>query len=391
MQCEAKRRIFQSASTTDFEVQAADAVHTCDAIDAAQQAKMVSKEMKDMIIKCAKNRMTPKYIIIHIDTLRKDHQLFLNEETPNISSIYYILKANKLVEKPKMLYLGELVEWCESNVAVPDDIDKPFVIGFEHSDEAENLRFNLVVSTQRLLQNCADKNILCVDATYNLTWHGYPFMVLGTIDKNKKLHPLCFALCTNETTSDYKFIFESLKSSVEKITGREWQPEILLSDASKAIRNAFMSVFSSAKLMIMCYVHILRNVDKHKNKYKKENKDEIFKDIELLHQSSSSTVFKILSRFFLKKWMKREREFAKYFEKQWLGPHCNWYLGAAVYTPTTNNAVEGKFFSFYNKFAALNVRSNLKQENFFSQLKTNSSNIYGQQQHIIFIFSIFFA
>lgn len=342
VQCEAKRRIFQSVSTTDFVVESNNVPHTCESIDAAHQAKSVSDEMKQMIITCAANQMTPKYIIAHINSLRENYGLFSNEETPNISSIYYILKANKLEKTPKIQYLGQLVDWCESNMEVPSDMDKPFVIGFEHSDEGEDLHFKLVVTTRRLLEHCANITHLCVDATYKLTWHEWPFMVIGTVDKDKRLHPLCFALCTNEATPDFQFIFNTLADKVKQHTSKEFRPQILISDASNAIRNAFMSVFPFAILMIMCYAHVLRNVSKHKDKYKKENKAEIFKDIETLHQSSCQNVFKILCRLFLKKWKKKEPEFARYFERQWLQSHCNWYLGAAAYTPTTNNAVEGK-------------------------------------------------
>lgn len=344
VQCEAKRRIVQSSSTTDFVVESNGVPHTCGTIDACHLTKTISNEMKEMIVDCAQNHMTPKYIISHIDSLRKNNGLFLNEDTPNIASIYYILKVAHSEKTPKILYLGELIEWAEMNMDAPDDLDKPFVIGFDHSDEAENLSFRLVVTTKRLLLHCTNITHLCVDATHKLTWHDYPFMVIGTVDQNKKFHPLCFALCTQETTKDFEFIFETLSNSVKKHTEGELKPHILISDASNAIRNAFMSVFPLAVLMIMCYVHVLRNVTKHKEKYKKENKSEIFKDIEMLHQSSSAKVFQILGRLFLKKWKKREPEFAKYFEKQWMASHCNWYLGAAAYTPTTNNAVEGEFF-----------------------------------------------
>lgn len=346
IQCESKMRICQSASDSAFEVESNNAPHTCGDVEPNHQSKSISKEMKDMIINCAQSHMKPKFIVSHINALREEHGLFLNEETPNIASIYYILKSHKLVKAPKMEYLGELIEWCDNNMDEPSDIDKPFVIGLDHSNEDEALRFRLVVTTKRLLEHSKSITHLCVDATYKLTWHDYPFMVLGTVDRNKKFHPLCFALCTQETAQDYKFVFETLSNNVKKYTDGELLPKILISDASNAIRNAFMATFPMALLMIMCYVHVLRNIGKNKDKYQKENKNEIFHDIEMLHQSSSAKVFGILSRLFLKKWKKKEPEFARYFEKQWLQSHCNWFLGAASYTPTTNNGVEGETHSF---------------------------------------------
>lgn len=43
----------------------------------------------------------------------------------------------------------------------------------------------------------------------------------------------------------------------------------------------------------------------------------------------------------MRKWSKAEPEFCKYFKKEWLGVHQNWYEGSAHYMPSTNNGVEG--------------------------------------------------
>lgn len=47
-----------------------------------------------------------------------------------------------------------------------------------------------------------------------------------------------------------------------------------------------------------------------------------------------------VSSLFCKKWESMERNFIEYFQKQWLRVHCNWFEGAADYTPSTNNALE---------------------------------------------------
>lgn len=47
-----------------------------------------------------------------------------------------------------------------------------------------------------------------------------------------------------------------------------------------------------------------------------------------------------MSELFCAKWQPVEAKFIEYFQKQWLGVHCNWFEGAATYTPSTNNAQE---------------------------------------------------
>lgn len=119
-----------------------------------------------------------------------------------------------------------------------------------------------------------------------------------------------------------------------------FEPTILISDASNAIRNAFAKNFD-AKKMIMCYIHVKRNVAKRPLKDNK-NRKRILND--MTHMASSEENFKIMSQLFLKKYKESEPEFVDYFQSQWLGEHCNWYEAAAVYTPSTNNNLEGEHY-----------------------------------------------
>lgn len=73
---------------------------------------------------------------------------------------------------------------------------------------------------------------------------------------------------------------------------------------------------------------------------KKKNKQQILKDIRYIQLSHSKTVFDTTCDLFIKKWEKEEKDFCDYFRKQWLDVHCNWYEGAAEYSPSTNNNLE---------------------------------------------------
>lgn len=50
--------------------------------------------------------------------------------------------------------------------------------------------------------------------------------------------------------------------------------------------------------------------------------------------------FTMMSKLFCKKWEQVEPDFITYFKREWLGAHCNWFEGAADYTPSTNNGQE---------------------------------------------------
>lgn len=314
--------------------------HTCQKLDDEQQSKKNSEQMRAMIISCSENRMPPKYIVTHINKMRDEFDLFANEETPAMRQIYYITSTHKASKTPKIIELGQLIEWAEANTDVPEEIDAPFVIGFNHSGEEEEPKFQIVVSTPRMVEHCASQKIMCVDATYKLNYLGYPFIVVGAIDRCKKFHPLCFALCTGETIHDYTFVFESLIQTVQNLTNLCFMPNIVISDAAEAIRSAVESIFPSAE-QVMCYVHVLRNIEKQKFKSKK-NKKIILEDIGVLHLSPSQSIFNRNVKLFVRKWSKKEKDFTKYFTKNWINKHCNWYEAFAEYTPSTNNNVEGE-------------------------------------------------
>lgn len=115
--------LFEDNTKVDFEVFQSDTDYTCDDIDISQKVQFISHEMKSVIIDVHELRMTPKYIAKHIDNLRKNDGKFLNEETPSPQQMHYIIRVHKNSRNPKMLYLGQLIDWCEKNENVPDDED----------------------------------------------------------------------------------------------------------------------------------------------------------------------------------------------------------------------------------------------------------------------------
>lgn len=180
---------------------------------------------------------------------------------------------------------------------------------------------------------------VCIDATYKLNWHGFPLIVFGTVDRLKRFHPIAYACTTHETTADYEFVFSSFRDAIEIFYEQKFEPKTLIADGADAIRNAFYKSFVSAELDIMCFAHVLRNVRKQSFKTK-SNKQLILDDIRKIQLAPNKKTFSMMTKLFCEKWVLVEPDFTNYFEKQWLGVHCNWYEGAANYTPSTNNALE---------------------------------------------------
>lgn len=84
---------------------------------------------------------------------------------------------------------------------------------------------------------------LAIDATYKLNWHGFPLIVLGTVDRQNRFHPLIYACTTNETCDDYVFVFRSTKDGVTKhFPDAKFAPKILIADINRNKKCVLSSI-----------------------------------------------------------------------------------------------------------------------------------------------------
>jgi len=276
----------------------------------------------------------------------------------------YVQLNNYLVRYKKQKYgsyiisLGELEQWCKENSDVPSDENKAFVVSYKILYEGEDIEddeddvreriFRLFLSSVRLLNIASVASHINADATYKLIWQGFPVLVIGTTDLNKAFHPFGLAICSNEQTKDFEFIFNAVQIGMEKINKNPLQPKALVSDAADAIKNGFRNVFGNSYNQIMCWAHMKRKIENRISQVNdKDTAKEMLQDIEILQVCSSSSLFELGITLFMKKWKfdKKEKnqsilDFLQYFDDEWVKSNSGWYEGIQLYTPSTNNALE---------------------------------------------------
>lgn len=204
--------------------------------------------------------------------------------------------------------------------------------------------FQYVVSTPTLLENASRMKILCADGTYKLNIHGYPVIVVGGIDIEQKFHAIAISVTTKEESSNYEFVFKTIRQTIVKLFQTDFKPEVLISDAARAIVNGFHAVFpdvTNAK-NVMCFFHAIKAM---RAKVGTEWRDEVMADIYTLHHSNSEKVFRRAAELFIGKWTGKKPEFCCYFKRYWVDTNSGWYNGFASRCPSTNNGIEG-----YNSF-----------------------------------------
>lgn len=358
--------------------------HNHDALLAGKK-QSPSDVMVDFLVDLFKAGTTKtQNVLSHIDLARTKHKLFQSEPDPDKRQIEYCLRKFRNSEIKPMINVGDLMEWCNSNAEFPSDENDAFVLSHESNAMSESLGFRFTMTTPLLLKKFIALEKICIDATYKLNWLGYPLIVLGTVDRMKKFHPLLYACTSHERTEDYAFVFQSVKDGLQIHFNEIFQPETLIADGADAIRNAFYNTFDSAKLDVMCFAHVIRNIKKRPFA-NKNNKELILDDIRKMQSSSNRKMFEMMAKLFGDKWENIEPNFVEYFKKQWLGVHSNWFEGAAEYTPSTNNALESHNATIKRK---ITLRKRLPMNQFLSAMNEMTSSISKQFSNDLRIISI---
>lgn len=304
------------------------------------QKRPVSEEMTTFIHDFYKEGNTmPSAVLAHIRIAREKFNLFKDEPDPDRRQLEYIHKKYIGKHVKPMINIGDLMEWCEKHSQFPADPNEAFILGYESCSMKEKMSFRFTMTTPNLLKKLAKRETICIDATYKLNWMGFPLIIMGTVDRAKRFHPLIYACSSHERTEDYDFVFRSVKDGIRVHLKKHFNPKTLIADGADAIRNGFYDVFPNAKLDIMCFAHVLRNIRKRPFA-SKNNKSLIIDDIRKMQLAPNRKVFDYMAMLFCDKWSPLEFNFVQYFKQQWLGSHSNWFEGAAEYTPSTNNALE---------------------------------------------------
>ena len=277
-----------------------------------------------------------------MDRIRKEKL-----RVPHKAQLVSFLQALRVKKfGPARICAADLQSWCEERLKIPADEDEVFVVDFHiraTSYDVADQELRIVLSTRRLLSIFKKSRMLQADATYKLLWNGFPVLLVGTSDSIRVFHPFLLSVTSGETAEDFEFVFRALHNFHP-----EWVPTVLLADGADAITKAFTSVFGEPLTRLMCYFHVTENIEKYLKPLCTRKCDlgkQVKEDIRILQLCQNEDMFLKATNLFLQKWKKntdaRLIDFMNYFEAQWLKKLPNWYEGAALDLPSSNNGLEG--------------------------------------------------
>ena len=189
-------------------------------------SKSLSDQAKKEIEKLFDLNLKPKRML----EMLRDKGIMLKNKT-QLNNYLVKLRHNKY--GPNKISLGELENWCIEHSNLPETDNEAFVVAYhvkygdgdDDDDCADDISddidhestFRVFISTKKLLRNSLKSKIIHDDATYKLNWEGMHVLIVGISDLDRHFHPCGIAVCSNEKTSDFEFIFNSLKAGVAKL------------------------------------------------------------------------------------------------------------------------------------------------------------------------------
>ena len=169
----------------------------------------------------------------------------------------YLTRLKEKLQGPPNISYSELREWCENHAAIPEEDDDVYVL---HHEVAETRGVRVIMSTRRLLVNGSKSEVVHVDATYKLTWNGFPVLISGVTDGGRQFFPTVFAVMQGETTEDYTVLLQTMKDAVEEASGLAFRLRTVMGDCADSISAAASQVFPDARRGY-CWFHVKKALE----------------------------------------------------------------------------------------------------------------------------------
>lgn len=197
--------------------------------------------------------------------------------TDNIAQVQgYIRRMRKKGKGKNAGTMGGLSQFLEDHLVGLDEVDelddehRVFVLDGSVID-ADSKTILLGMSTKHLLKNLARGQIICSDGTFRVTWQGYPFFFVGTVDAQQRYHIVAGWLLKSENKDDITVIYDKTLSYVEALASFEReQMRHSMEDNCDAIFSAVAAHLPGVENPGNCYFHLMKNVRSKKNRFTSE-------------------------------------------------------------------------------------------------------------------------
>jgi hypothetical protein len=217
--------------------------------DTDEKKRGIKNYVKDMIKECIYEKDISLPAKIQIKLRGKKFKCKFNEEVdiPSLEQIQNYVKylKRKLGDNNK---ISDVKKFAKAN-KYHEDIgdDEFFVFGEEFGSGGDNDHFQIGFTSKRLLSRIPDGVIFHCDGTYKIIKFGFPLIVFGISDINRKFWPVGFMFTSHEQKKDYYQFFDKLKK-ISALCDITFDPKYMIIDACKSMAYAIKRCFPNCKI-----------------------------------------------------------------------------------------------------------------------------------------------
>jgi hypothetical protein len=208
-----------------------------------------------------KDVSVPKKIAItlnsqkYIEKRTEDNKIY---DVPTLSQIQNYVKylKGKICTKNKV---EDIKKFVNDNGYYADKNPKEFFIfGADVGNGTEENHLQIGFTSTELMSRIPSGVVYHCDATYKIVKIGFPLVVFGMSDINRKFYSLAFAFTSHEQHKDFCKFFINLKKLAIQLN-IVFDPKFMCIDASKSLAFAINTVFPHC-VLLMCWFHLKYNV-----------------------------------------------------------------------------------------------------------------------------------
>lgn len=250
-----------------------------------------------------------------------------------MKNIYNVIsRVNvKIARSQSNFSISDLVELCQ--LSEYNNNEEAFILAFDTSP------VKVLFTHKKLLESLYKSQNVHIDATYKLNIYGFPVIVVGISDLNRKF--CCSAICIAQTedSDTLSWILKKLLPNDKNVT--TVPSKNFIGDCAKQITSAVQE-YGNDSLRTCCWAHVNRLIDKSISKLLSIFKEDATEGIYFLQSLTSRELFEKGMSLFLKKYdsFRQTKSFCADFKTLYVDDNSTWYEAYDPHNPSTNNALE---------------------------------------------------
>ena len=247
-----------------------------------------------------------------------------------MSNVYYLLRGQNR-RRSQNVTTTDVESVCK-------ELESSSRLIVRRTVDVVNMR--VLATNAEMIRLIGGARTLHVDCTFKLIDISYPIIVIGFTDNTGCFFLTCLGIIYGESADAYSWCFKQLIEICAE-HAVVLRPSAIVGDGASAITSAVSAQFPGC-LRINCWAHVFRNIELIVRALPVGVKASILSDFKFVQEACTLEMFNAARVLFVEKWSQVrivEAKLALIIARH-LTHDASWYEGYAIFSPSTNNALE---------------------------------------------------